>query len=134
MDKLIRISIMKMVIKAIFNPSMTLSDDFSTKIIRKSSMKSEQTVSSVMNIWNNMLRIDMNVLFDYLLEDADFLTFLHDLFALVYTESEEFECSHPIVGEILFVFPVRPIRRGDQVCWRVGHDRHPSQILYNSKN
>ena len=72
-------------------------------------MKSEQTVSSVMNIWNNKLQIDKNVLFDYFLEDADFLTFLHDLFALVYTESEEFECSHPIVGEILFVFPVRPI-------------------------
>lgn len=75
----------------------------------------------------------MNVLFDYLLEDADFLAFLHDLFALVYTESEELKCSHPIVCEILFVFPVRPIRRSDQVCWRVGHDRHPSQILYNSK-
>ena len=48
MDKLIAISAIKIDIKAMLRPSMIVSWALLTKIILKSSIKSEETVNSVM--------------------------------------------------------------------------------------
>ena len=50
------ISTMKITMKAIFSPSITLSSVVCTNIILKSSINSDATVNTVINTWNQILR------------------------------------------------------------------------------
>lgn len=71
-DKLIIISAIKTMMKAMLSPSMMLSEEVSTKIILKSSMNREATVKMVIKTWKPRLKISaICLLLDYFLKFTD---------------------------------------------------------------